>query len=208
VSTHASLWKGLVRPTLASGSATRRLLLENAGIAVDVEAAQVDERRLEDAFLTSGGAPSAVATELARAKALAVSLRRPGVYCIGADQTLLFEERLAHKAASLDEAAHNLTLLAGKTHELVAGVCIARDGAAKFTASRRARLTMRTLDGGAIRRYLEAAGPGVLSSVGAYQIEGLGIHLFETIEGDHSTILGLPLMPLLRWLRGQGLLAL
>jgi septum formation protein len=208
VSIHASLWKGQVRPTLASGSATRRLLLESAGIAVDVEAAQVDERRLEDDFLASGGAPSAVAAELARAKAVTVSLRRPGVYCIGADQTLLFEERLAHKAASSDEAAHNLLRLAGKTHELIAGVCVARDGSAEFTASQSARLTMRALDEGAVQRYLEAAGPGVLSSVGAYQIEGLGIHLFETIEGDHSTILGLPLVALLQWLRGQGLLAL
>ena len=208
MSIQASLWKGPVRPTLASGSATRRLLLESARIAVDVEAAHVDERALEDAFLASGGAPSAVATELARAKALAVSRRRPGVYCIGADQTLLFDGRLAHKAASMDEAARNLARLAGRTHALVAGVCVARDGAAEFTASQRARLTMRALDEGAIRRYLDAAGSDVLSSVGAYQIEGFGIHLFETIDGDHSTILGLPLLPLLRWLRGQGLLAL
>ena len=208
MSTHASLWKSRARPILASGSVTRRLLLENAGIAVDVEAAHVDERGLEDAFLASGGEPSAVAVALARAKALAVGERRPGVYCIGADQTLLFEGRLAHKAASIEEAVQNLARLAGKTHELIAGVCVARDGVAEFTTSERARLTMRALDEGAVRRYLETAGPAVLSSVGAYQIEGLGNHLFETIEGDHSTILGLPLMPLLQWLRGQGLLAL
>jgi septum formation protein len=208
LSIQASLWKGRVRPTLASGSATRRLLLESAGIPVNVEPPYVDERGLEDALLASGGAPSAVAVELARAKALAVSLRRPSVYCFGADQTLLFDGRLAHKAANIEEAAQNLLRLSGKTHELVAGVCVARDGVAEFTASQRARLTMRALDEGAVRRYLEAAGPAVLSSVGAYQIEGLGIHLFETIEGDHSTILGLPLMPLMQWLRGQGLLAL
>jgi septum formation protein len=208
LSIQASLWKGQARPILASGSATRRLLLESAGIAVDVEPPDVDERALEEAFLAGDGAPTAVAVELARAKALAVTARRRGVYCIGADQTLIFEGRLAHKAASMEEATQNLARLSGRTHELVAGVCVARDGTAEFVASQRARLTMRALDEGAIRRYLEAAGPVVLSSVGAYQIEGLGIHLFETIEGDHPTILGLPLMPLLRWLRSQGLLAL
>jgi septum formation protein len=203
-----SLWKGPVRPTLASNSATRRLLLESAGIAVDVEPAALDERVLEEAFLARGGAPSALAAELARAKALEVSARRPGALCIGADQTLIFEGRLLHKPASMEEAAENLAGLAGQTHRLIAGVCVARDGVTEFTASESAKLTMRALDEGAIRRYLDAAGPGVLSSVGAYQIEGLGIHLFETIEGDHATILGLPLMPLLKWLRSQELLAL
>jgi nucleoside triphosphate pyrophosphatase len=204
----ASLWNSPVRPTLASNSATRRLLLESAGIGVDVAPAAVDERGLEQAFLGGGGAPSALAAELARAKALEVSARRPQTFCIGADQTLLFDGRLMHKAADSEEAARNLARLAGRSHRLIAAVCVARDGTVAFEAAASAELTMRALDAPAIRRYLDFAGPAVLSSVGAYQIEGVGINLFEKIDGDHATILGLPLLPLLKWLRAQGLLAL
>jgi septum formation protein len=208
LSVAASLWKGPGKPTLASNSATRRLLLENAGIAVDVAPAALDERALEQAFLDGGGAPSALAATLARAKALEVSARRPHTFCFGADQTLLFDGRLLHKPPDMEAAAQSLARLAGRTHRLIAAICVARDGAVEFEATDAADLTMRALDAGAIRRYLEFAGPAVLSSVGAYQVESLGIHLFETIAGDHATILGLPLMPLLKWLRAQRLLAL
>jgi septum formation protein len=208
LSAQASLWIGPDKPVLASKSATRRLLLENAGLEVEVEAAEVDERRLESAFLESGGAPAQLAPLLARAKALDVSARRPQEWCIGADQTLLLDGALFHKPDDLKMAEQSLARLAGRTHILVAGVCVARAGKVLFEAIQDAKLTMRALDQDAIRLYLAAAGPAVLSSVGAYQIEGIGIHLFETIEGDHATILGLPLLALLKWLRSQRVLSI
>jgi septum formation protein len=203
-----SLWIGAVKPVLASKSASRRLLLESAGIEVDVEAAAIDERRLEEEFLDRGGDSSLLAPLLARAKALDVSVRRPQALCFGADQTLALEAELFHKAADLDEAAQNLRKLVGRTHVLNSALCIARGGEVVFETTQKALMTMRALDDGAIWTYLAAAGPAVLSSVGAYQVEGLGIHLFVAIEGDQSTILGLPLLALLKWLRGQGCLAL
>jgi septum formation protein len=208
LSGRTSLWIGPVKPVLASKSASRRLLLESAGIEVDVEAAAVDERRVERDFLDSGGAASALAAELARAKALDASARRPEAVCLGADQTLLLDDELFHKAADIEAAAQSLKRLAGRTHVLESAVCVARDGAVLFETKQRALMTMRALDDKAIQTYLDAAGPAVLSSVGAYQIEGLGIHLFEAIEGDQQTILGLPMLPLLQWLRSQGFLAL
>ena len=208
MSSNASLWIASVGLVLASKSASRRLLLESAGIDVEVEAAAIDERRLEQEFLGRGGAPCDLAPLLARAKALDVSARRPQALCLGADQTLLLEGELFHKTADIDAAAQNLGKLAGRTHVLYSALCVARGGAVLFETTQKALMTMRALDDKAIRRYLAAAGPAVLSSVGAYQVEGLGVHLFEAIEGDQSTILGLPLLPLLQWLRGQGCLSL
>ena len=208
MSANVSLWIGAVRPVLASKSAIRRLMLENAGIAVDVEAAGIDERALEEQFLESGGSPFELAGELARAKALDVSARRPRALCFGADQTLLLDGSLFHKPDDTDAAAQSLNKLAGRTHVLNSVICVACDGALLFEAAQSARLTMRALDERAIRRYLAIAGPAVLSSVGAYQVEGVGVHLFEAIEGDHFAILGLPLLPLLEWLRANGCLAL
>jgi len=204
----ASLWIGADRPVLASNSATRRSLLENAGIVVDVEAAAIDERGLEERFLQDGGSPSELAAALARAKALAVSARRPGALCLGADQTLQLDGRLFHKPGDMEAAEKNLEMLAGRSHVLDSAVCVARDGAPLFEGAQSARLRMRALDERAIRRYLAVAGPAVLSSVGAYQIEGVGVHLFEAIDGDHFTILGLPLMVLLKWFRANGFVAL
>lgn len=193
---------------LASKSASRRLLLEGAGVPVDVEAPAVDERAVEQAFLGEGGAADQLAARLARAKAIEVSARRPGALCIGADQTLLLDGDLLHKPKDMAGAEESLCRLSGRTHVLNSALCVARDGAPLMEASQSARLTMRALDRQMVRRYLAAAGPGILSSVGAYQVEGLGIHLFEAIDGDHWTILGLPLLSLLRWLRANRLLAL
>jgi len=203
-----SLWTGAAKPVLASKSVSRRILLEGAGLEVEIEAARVDERSLEQDFLDGGGSPSQVAALLARAKALDVSIRRSKSLCFGADQTLLLDGTILHKPRNMEAAEEHLGKLSGRTHELIASVCVAIDGIAVFEVERVAHLTMRELDGDAIRLYLAIAGPAVLSSVGAYQIEGTGIHLFESIEGDHTTILGLPLLPLLKWLRSNYLLAL
>jgi septum formation protein len=203
-----SLWTGPARLVLASNSATRRLLLENAGLEVEIEASTIDERQIEQEFVKAGGAPSQIAASLARAKALDVSKRRARALCLGGDQTLLLDETILHKPSDMEAAAGRLERLSGRTHELAAAVCVACDGVVVFEVAQSARLSMRALDENTIRNYLAAAGPAILSSVGAYQIEGLGIHLFEAIEGDHATILGLPLLPLLKWFRSKRFLAL
>ena len=151
-------------------------------------------------------APGDIAGLLAREKACFISSKNPGRYVIGADQTLALGNRLFSKPAGRAQAAEQLRLLAGQTHELHSAVAVARDGKVLFSEVSVARMTMRPLSGEEIRTYLDAAGDAVTTSVGAYQLEGLGVHLFERIEGDHFTILGLPLLPLLAFLRGQGLL--
>ena len=127
---------------------------------------------------------------------------------IGADQTLALGERLFSKPADRKQAAEQLHALAGRTHELHSAVAVARDGRTLFANISVARMTMRSLGSDEIDAYLGAAGEAVTTSVGAYQLEGLGVHLFERIEGDHFTILGLPLLPLLEFLRNQRLLAI
>jgi septum formation protein len=131
-----------------------------------------------------------------------------GRYVVGADQTLALGDALFTKPANRTEAAEQLQALAGRTHELHSGVAVARNGNILFQHVAVARMTMRPLNDTAIGAYLDMAGERVTSSVGAYQLEGLGVHLFDRIEGDHFTILGLPLLPLLAFLRSQHLLAL
>ncbi|MGD1037887.1 MAG: Maf family protein [Roseiarcus sp.] len=203
-----SLWIGREKLVLASKSASRRHLLENAGLPLEVEAADVDERAFESEFFARGGASEALALALARAKALEVSARRPGALCIGADQILTLEGRLLHKSETLESAVRTLRSLCGRTHRLTSAFAIAREGRILHEDQERADLTMRALDSRQIALYLACAGPGVLASVGVYQIEGLGVHLFDAIEGDHATILGLPMLKLLACLRGEGMLGL
>ena len=169
---------------------------------------EVDERALEDRYLKRGGPLESLALELARAKALAVSAEHPDAYCIGADQTLTLEGRIFHKSRDLAEGAQTLALLSGKMHRLTSAFCVARAGKALVVHRDHADVRMRALDPGEISRYLERAGPSVLASVGAYQGEGLGVHLFERIEGDHSVVLGLPMLNLLAWLRRENLISL
>ncbi len=167
-------------------------------------AAELDERTVQQA---SGLlAPGDIAALLAREKALSVSSRQPGKYVIGADQTLAQGERLFSKPAGRPQAAEQLRALAGRRHELHSAVAVARDGKILFEAIAIAGMTMRRLGEAEIDAYLNQAGDAVTSSVGAYQLEGLGVHLFERIEGDHFTILGLPLLPLLAFLRSERLL--
>jgi septum formation protein len=200
-----TLWRGKDSLTLASQSRARQTLLANAGISFEAVPADIDERAVQQA--SSLTTPGDIAALLAREKALWVSSRQPGKYIVGADQTLALGDRLFSKPAGRAQAAEQLRALAGRAHELHSAVAVARDGKILFADISMARMTMRPLDEAGIDAYLEAAGEAVTSSVGAYQLEGLGVHLFERIEGDHFTILGLPLLPLLAFLRSERLLA-
>jgi septum formation protein len=201
------LWTGSAPPLLASTSRTRRLLVEGAGIAVDTVASGVDERAVEAEAASRRLDPAALAASLAAAKALAVSRRHPDRLVIGADQVLDLDGAVLHKPADRAAAAAHLARLAGRTHALRSAVALARGGAVEESFVESARLRMRPLGPDAIAAYLDRIGEAALQGAGAYQVEGLGIHLFDAIEGDHSTILGLPLIPLLRALRGRGLVA-
>jgi len=199
-----TLWRGKSRLILASQSRARQALLTNAGIGFEAVTAEIDERAVQQASGLS--APGEIASLLAREKARSVSARLSGKLVIGADQTLALGERLFSKPAGRAQAAEQLRALAGRSHELHSAVAVARDGKILFEAAAIARMTMRRLGEAEIDVYLNEAGDAVTSSVGAYQLEGLGVHLFERIEGDHFTILGLPLLPLLAFLRSEGLL--
>ena len=199
-----NLWRGQDPLVLASQSRARQTLLANAGIVFEAVAADIDERAIQQA---SGlVAPGEIAALLAREKAIAVSSLRPGQFVVGADQTLARGIRLFSKPAGRAEATEQLRALAGGSHELHSAVAVARDGKILFEAASTAQMMMRPLGEAEIAVYLDAAGEAVTSSVGAYQLEGLGVHLFEHIAGDHFTILGLPLLPLLAYLRSQRLL--
>ena len=202
------IWRGAGPLILASRSESRRALLSAAALEAEFIFSDVDERAVEDGYLARGGSVENVALELAQAKALAASADRPDAYCIGADQTLMVEGRILHKSRDLPEAARTLAALSGKTHRLTSAFCVARAGRALVVHRDHADVRMRALDPAEISRYLERAGPGVLASVGAYQGEGLGVHLFERIEGDHAVVLGLPMLSLLAWLRRENLTSL
>ena len=186
---------------LASGSPFRRKMLEDAGLEIEVEKPQIDERAVEAAVANSGVGPEDLALILAEAKALEVSQDRPGALVIGTDQTLSLGDEVLHKPRDMEEARRRLLALSGRTHQLNSAVVLMRDGEVLWRHVGGARLTMRELDPGFIGRHLSHVGEKALSSVGAYQIEGEGIQLFETIEGDHFTIVGMPLLPLLAKLR-------
>jgi septum formation protein len=199
-----TLWRGKDSLILASQSRARQMLLADAGFTFETMPAEIDERAIQQASGLS--APADIAALLAREKSLFVSTRRSGRHVIGADQTLAVGTRLLSKPASRARAAEQLRALAGQSHELYSAVAVARDGKILFEKVAIARMTMRPLIETEIDAYLDAAGAAVTSSVGAYQLEGLGVHLFDRIEGDHFTILGLPLLPLLAFLRSERLL--
>jgi septum formation protein len=201
----ATLWLAREPLILASRSAGRRALLEAAGIPVQLHPAGIDERAAEGEARAAGADAEGVAAALAAAKALAVSRDMPGRVVLGADQTLAVDGAALHKPASLEEAAGHLRLMGGRNHQLHSAVHIRRGDTVLLHTVETATLHMRALSEAMIRRYCEAAGDAVLSSVGAYQLEGLGIHLFERIEGDHFTIVGLPMLPVLDALRRAGL---
>ncbi|QDC01550.1 Maf-like protein [Mesorhizobium sp. 8] len=189
---------------LASGSPFRRVMLENAGVAVEAEPANLDERALEAPLKDSGASPEDVALVLAEAKAVAVSEKHPGSLVLGCDQTLSLGDEIFHKPADMEGARRHLLALSGKTHRLNSAAVLARDGVVLWRHVGVAALTMRKLDPAFIGRHLARVGTKALQSVGAYQIEGEGIQLFDKIEGDHFTIVGLPLLAVLGELRRLG----
>jgi septum formation protein len=200
-----ALWRGTSPLILASQSSARKMLLKNAGLDFETVTADIDERGIQAASRLSN--PREIALLLAREKAKAVSASRPTSHVIGADQTLALGNRLFNKPAGRAQALAQLRDLAGNSHELNSAVAVARDGQIVFEHVSVARMTMRQMTEAELSAYLDAAGDAVTTSVGAYQLEGLGIHLFERIEGDHFTILGLPLLPLLAFLRRERLVA-
>jgi len=197
-----------VRLVLASQSSGRRKILANAGILHDVMTAHCDEEAEKQALRAGGADARMLALGLAEAKALGTSLARPGALILGCDQTLALEDgTMFDKARSMDELADHLRQLSGRTHSLFAAMSIARDGEIIWRDIEEARMTMRPLSDSFIADYLAAEGEDLLSGVGGYRIEGRGIQLFERIEGSHFTIIGLPLLPLLAFLRTAGVIA-
>jgi septum formation protein len=189
---------------LASGSAIRADLLRRAGVDFAVETAAVDDAAIKQSFHAERLPAADCAVALAEAKASRVSRRHPGALVIGADQMLVCDGAWYDKPRDRAAARDELRSLRGKRHELVGAVCVVRDGERLWHVVERSVLTMRRFSDSFLDAYLDAAGNTVLASVGAYQLEGLGVQLFERVEGDFFAILGLPLLPLLAFLRGHG----
>ncbi|MSO66320.1 MAG: septum formation inhibitor Maf [Pseudolabrys sp.] len=193
------LWLARQPLVLASKSDVRGKILGAAGLRFETRPAQIDERAVEAKAGASDAA--AAASLLARAKADAVAASQPGRVVLGADQTLALGAERFSKPANRAAAIEQLRTLRGKTHALHSALALVRDGVELFSYADTARLTMRDVSDRFVDDYLDMAGDAALSSVGGYQLEGVGIHLFERVEGDYFTILGLPLLPLLAFLR-------
>ncbi len=194
---------GQMRLILASNSAARRQMLTNAGYQFAAIAADIDEAALKSAHLAAGLPIEDLALVLANAKAQAVSAIHPADLVIGSDQVLVCDGKLFTKANDLSQAAEQLGKLQGKTHILMSAAACWRGNQAVFDASDSAEMTMYRLTTTELKAYLSDAGSSVLGSVGCYQIEAKGIRLFETITGSHYTIMGMPLTPLIKFLRKQ-----
>jgi septum formation protein len=198
------LWLSDQPLVLASQSKVRRAVLEAAGIPVEVRPAHLDERAIEQG---ATGGPGDVALTLSREKARTVAAMSGNGIVVGCDQTLALGERRFDKPVDRAAAAAQLRAMRGKMHQLHSAVTVCRNGAVTFSHVAVASLTMRVFSDAFLETYLDTVGANVTASVGAYQLERTGIHLFESIEGDHFTILGLPLLPLLAHLRDAGALA-
>jgi septum formation protein len=186
---------------LASNSASRKMLMTGAGLAFTTQAADIDERQIEAEWTARDAAPSDIAVALAEAKAVAVSQTAPEAYVIGSDQVLSLHGRLLHKPKDMDEAGQHIRAMSGTTHHLNCGIAIAHRGKVVWSDVSIAQMTMRSISETFLQNYLTISGEGILGSVGAYHFEGPGIQLFEKIEGDYFTILGLPMLTLLAGLR-------
>jgi septum formation protein len=196
----------MARIILASTSPTRIAMLRAAGVPFEALAPRIDERLVEAPLRAAGKTAGEIALALAEAKAVGIGKADRAAFVIGADQTLECDGRQWHKPATLEEARGQLVTLAARTHELHTAVAGVRGGTVIWRTIDTARLTMRPLSLAFIKAYLAKVGDAALQSVGAYQVEGPGIQLFEEIKGDHFTILGLPLLAVLKWLRDEGAL--
>lgn len=192
------------RLVLASKSAARRAMLTEAGVAFSVRVADVDEDAVKAVHDPADAA--GLALELAQAKALAVSRQDADAWVLGADQTLGFDGGLVSKAASLGEARARLTAMRGKVHQLHSGAALARNGQIVWSGLDTASLRMRRFSDSFLDAYLTAEGEALLACVGSYRLEGMGAQLFEAVDGDYFTVLGLPLWPVLAELRRAGVL--
>jgi septum formation protein len=197
----ASLWRESQPLLLASRSPARRTMLEAAGLPVETQPSRIDERAFDERPAQT------LAARLAQAKARDVAARNPGRLVLGADQTLALGGVLLHKPAGRAEAVGQLLAMAGREHVLTSAAALVRDSELLGTAQTAARIRIRPLDEAAVTLYLDAAGPDVLQSVGLYHVEGLGAHLFEALDGDPYTIMGLPLVALMKDLRACGAVA-
>jgi septum formation protein len=192
---------------LASASQTRAKLLREAGVTFEIVPARVDEDALKQSLLAEKASHRDIADALAELKALRVSASKTGALVLGADQVLSFDGALISKCESLVEARELLLRLRGKTHDLISAMVLAKNGAAIWRHVEKATLTMREFSDAFLDDYLAQEGEGLLSGVGCYRLEGRGAQLFSRVNGDHSAILGLPLIPLLSALREQGVIA-
>lgn len=190
---------------LASASPSRRQMLLNAGLDFEIVRSGVDEDEVKLSLSAERASAQDIATALAEMKAVRVSTRRPGAMVIGADSTLACDGKLYDKPPTLAAAREQLKALGGRTHELVSAVVVAKNGGRLWHATETGRLTMRPLSESFLDAYLARAGDAVCASVGAYQLEGLGAHLFNRIDGDYFTVLGMPLLPLLVFLAEHGI---
>jgi len=188
---------------LASASAIRRTMLEQAGVPHSVTPAQIDEGAVKERLRE----PRMIALELARAKATAVSRQHPREWAIGSDSVVSVDGRLFDKPRDRAEAAEHLRFFSGKTMVLMSAVALARDGELEWNHVETARLAVREMSEAFIEGYLEAEWPEVGATVGVFRLEGRGVQLFESIDGDHFTVLGMPLIPLLGALRERELLS-
>ncbi|MET0271526.1 MAG: nucleoside triphosphate pyrophosphatase [Phenylobacterium sp.] len=191
---------------LASKSAARRAVLTGAGVPFEVVVAGVDEDAVKAGMLAEGAGARDIADALAELKAIRVSRARLG-FVIGADQTLDLDGKLYDKAETVDAARERLKLLRGRTHKLHSAVVVAKEGGPIWRELVTCTLTMRDFSDAFLEDYLATEGPAALGSVGCYRLEGPGAQLFSRIEGDYFAILGLPMLGLLDFLRGEGALA-
>jgi septum formation protein len=192
---------------LASQSASRKALLEAAGVPFTAEAAGIDEEAVKQAMLAEGADGRQLADALAEMKAVKISRRHPDALVLGCDSTVSAANGdLIDKAATRVESAAQLAALAGTTHKLTSAAVVAHGGVPVWRHVDTAKLTMREFSDSFLQSYLDAEWPAIGGCVGGYRLEGRGIQLFSRIEGDHFTILGLPLLPLLDWLRVRGVM--
>ena len=192
------------RLILASKSAARQAMLEGAGVPFAVQVADVDENAVKATHDPADAAGLAV--ELARVKALAVSRHDADAWVLGADQTLAFDGGLVSKAGSLEDARRQLASMRGQTHQLHSGAALARNGQVVWSGVDTVDLRMRNFSDAFLDAYLKAEGERLLACVGSYRLEGMGSQLFEAVDGDYFTVLGLPLWPVLAELRRAGVL--